>query len=115
MLEKADSKALAAKYGARVRALMGGQSATPKAAPKAAPKPPARPVVPSKPPSSMEACWDALCQARQGVPEKDVQAEWFGLVERVHPGKAQESLTPADWGLVLAAMAVPIDEGPLNF
>jgi hypothetical protein len=111
-LEKANAKGLAAKYGAKTRALFGGApaagSAKPAApvtrpAPAAPPPPPqAAPSLPALnvPPSSMEACWEAFCRENPGKAERDLYREWSEYILTV-TSRAQNDCTPGDWGLVL--------------
>lgn len=100
-LERGNAKALAAKYGAKVRALMGGTPAGP-----AAPKPPAPRPPPPKPaapvrPGTMEEAWDAFCKhpLADGKPEPELYAAWDKLLDET-VGKRQD-LTPAEWGKML--------------
>ena len=116
-LEKGNARVLAAKYGAKTRALFGGTAAArpgpmrpatlgPKL-PVAAPRPPppqAAPKVPTCPASTMEACWDAFTKMNEGRPEHELYAGWSALLEEVHPGKGQNDLTPIEWGVVLATL-----------
>lgn len=101
-LPKADAKSLAAKYGAKTRALFGGVPATAKpAAPKPpAPKPPA-PKPPSTPkkPSTMEECWDIFCKANPAKTELELYQHWSDAIEKAVQ-KGQNDCTPEDWGEV---------------
>jgi len=105
-LEKADAKGLAAKYGAKTRALFGGS--TPLTTGGSTPlttgqgRPPRPPGVPplDVPPSSMEVCWDAFCRENPDQSERDLYKLWAEYVKSV-AGKLQNDCTPADWGLVL--------------
>ena len=117
-LEKADAKGLAAKYGAKTRALFGGvpsasSARTPSPRPSPlkgegegrTPPPPrqqAEFTVPplDVPPSSMEVCWDAFCRENPDQSERDLYKLWAEYVKSV-AGKLQNDCTPADWGLVL--------------
>ncbi len=129
-LEKADAKGLAAKYGAKTRALFGGstllttggasqktddsrqRTAGSKGNPHPNPlpsqgegggkTPPPPPGVPTLdvPPSSMEVCWDAFCRENPDQSERDLYKLWAEYVKSV-AGKLQNDCTPADWGLVL--------------
>jgi hypothetical protein len=101
-LTKPDAKALAAKYGAKTRALFGGAPSAPKppAAPKAPPKPPAAPAAPQAT-STMEACWQRFCELNSSRTELQLYADW--PKELATSGVAdQNAATPADWGRVLA-------------
>ncbi len=126
-LEKANAKGLAAKYGAKTRALFGGStSLTAGGAPAVAGRPfdsaqgrPAAPRAPApsaaKPfdsaqggpppasgkPSTMEECWDAFCKENPGKAERDLYARWATEITRI-TGKGQNDCTPEDWGIVLA-------------
>jgi hypothetical protein len=104
-LTKADGKALAAKYGAKTRALFGGAPAAP--AKPAAPKPPpatVKPPLPTAPavkPSSMEECWDVFIRVNPGKTELDLYALWPKAIAEATGGKNQNDCTPEDWGKVL--------------
>lgn len=96
---QADAKALAAKYGAKTRALFGGAPATAPKPPVVAPKPPPAPPAAAVPPSTMEACWDAWLKAgNDGDADK-----WYADVKK-HTGKEQTECSPADWGKMLRAL-----------
>lgn len=111
-LAKADARSLAAKYGAKTRALFGGEAPMRPATlgpklPVSAPRPPppqAKPGVPACPASTMEACWDAFTKMNEGRPEHELYAGWSVLLEEVHPGKGQNDLTPIEWGVVFATL-----------
>lgn len=98
-MEKADAKGLAAKYGAKTRALFGGTPAAP------APKPPA-PKSKAPPPksagkvSTMEACWDEWCK---DADPNDSDA-WYAAVKRI-TGKEQNDCQPEDWGKMLDVLS----------
>jgi len=118
-LEKADAMGLAAKYGAKTRALFGGVPSAP-----AVRTPSPRPIDSAQgrpsplkaegeerggrtfpppldvPPSSMEVCWDAFCRENPDQSERDLYKLWAEYVKSV-AGKLQNDCTPADWGLVL--------------
>jgi hypothetical protein len=109
-----DSKSLAARYGAKFRALSGGKSvaktvqapAPAKAAPsapKAAPKAPAAPVA-RVDPSTLEACWEAFSKAQEGQPEDVINGEWFKLLGEAVKGKDQGDFDADDWGRVMVAV-----------
>ena len=119
-LEKANAKGLAAKYGAKTRALFGGApvdrvsasarsngtTADMQGRPPA-PRPPAPPAA-VRPcdsaqgrPSTMEECWDVFCKENPGKAERELYAVWAREITRV-TGKGQNDCTPEDWGLVLA-------------
>jgi hypothetical protein len=108
-LEKGNAKSLAAKYGAKTRALFGGAPAgspakpTPPPAPKKAPPPP--PAATFKP-STMEICWDEFCQANSNKTELELYSMWPALILKA-TGKDQNDCTPEDWGKVSDAIAFP--------
>lgn len=97
-MAKADAKGLAAKYGAKTRALFGGDPTTAKPKPKPTPTPPKAPPPPTpKPPSgltsTMELCWERWLElGGNGEPES-----WYGVVKDL-TGKNQNDCTPEDWG-----------------
>lgn len=103
-LPKADAKALAAKYGAKTRALFGG---TPQAAPKppVAKPPPPPPAVqkPARPASTMEEAWEAFCKRHASKTELELYGLWPQVIEKA-TGKAQNDCDAADWGEVLFAI-----------
>ena len=87
-LEKADAKVLAAKYGAKTRALFGG-------APVSKPKPPAPPA-PKETTSTMEACWEAYLEAGAS----DDADGWYQTIKDV-TGKEQNDCGSDDWGKLM--------------
>ena len=121
-LEKADAKGLAAKYGAKTRALFGGvsQSAggsgqravgekkpSPQPSPlkgegeaRTPPPPPAAAVVA---PSTMEECWDQFCQVNRSKTELELYDLWPRFINEV-TGKTQMEVTPQSWGKVRDAI-----------
>jgi hypothetical protein len=103
-LAKGDIKSIKAKYAAKTRAMFGGETtpAKPSApkAPKAAPKPPA-PAAKTVADSTMEACWDKFCENNTGKAEKDLYDMWPKAIADATGGKAQNDLTPQDWGMVM--------------
>ncbi len=119
-LEKADAKSLAAKYGAKTRALFGGSTpstglragpltaggaakpatAARPSAPRAAVPPPPAPPAAGRP-STMEECWDVFCKEHPGKAERELYAVWAQEITRI-TGKGQNDCTPEDWGVVLA-------------
>lgn len=113
-LQAADPKAMAAKYGAKFRAICGGVAAPVKPAAAVQPQLPKRavpmaaPLKPTGPTSTMEACWQKMCESNQGKPQQELEAAWFALVERLFPGKPQTDLGPADWGLLLCELDDPL-------
>ena len=107
-LEKADAKGLAAKYGAKTRALFGGSPAGPAAktlppvAPKA-PPPPTPPPAAVVAPSTMEECWDQFCQVNRSKTELELYDLWPRFINEV-TGKTQMEVTPQGWGKVRDAI-----------
>jgi hypothetical protein len=104
-------RALSTRLGSKLRALAGG---TPAQAPKPAGRPttpaaPAKPAVPAKSApataaktATMQQAWEVFArQCPQGWPSKEVEKEWFRILAELFPGKAVDSLSPADWALVL--------------
>jgi hypothetical protein len=107
-LEKADAKGLAAKYGAKTRALFGGSPAGPAA--KTLPPAPKMPLPPTPPPptatvapSTMEECWDQFCQVNKSKTELELYDLWPKFIKEV-TGKAQMEVTPQGWGKVRDAI-----------
>jgi len=109
-MPKADAKTLAAKYGAKTRALFGGVPAATVAGMKPAsqlppparrPPPPAPAPKPAGPVSTVEAVWAAFCEAHPGQPEDVLFPSWDEAV-RGATGKAQADVTPEEWGAMLA-------------
>ena len=107
-LEKADAKGLAAKYGAKTRALFGGSPAEtsaktlPPVAPKA-PPPPTPPPAAVVAPSTMEECWDQFCQVNRSKTELELYDLWPRFINEV-TGKTQMEVTPQGWGKVRDAI-----------
>ena len=107
-LEQGNAKAMAAKYGAKTRALFGGAPAMRPATlgPRAAPRPPVAvpPVaVPHGPPpaiSTMEACWDVFQKSHDALTEPELYDLWPKAITNA-VGKGQNDCTPEDWGRVL--------------
>ena len=120
--EKADAKGLAAKYGAKTRALFGGVPSAPAAralSPRPSPlkgereerggkTPPPPPTPPfdsaqGKPaavaPSTMEECWEQFCQVNASKTELELYDLWPKFVKEV-TGKTQMEVTPQGWGNV---------------
>jgi len=126
-LEKANAKGLAAKYGARTRALFGGVPSAPAArtpspqpsplkgegeerggrtpppAPKTAPPPPTPPSAAAVTPSTMEECWDQFCQVNKSKTELELYDLWPRFINEV-TGKTQMEVTPQGWGKVRDAI-----------
>lgn len=95
-IQKADAKAMAAKYGAKFRAVLGG--GTPAARPTAAP-----PAAGTS--STMPECWAALCDAMKGKPQDVIETAWFRLIDKVGGGKAPEAMSGTEWGAAKALIA----------
>jgi len=78
----------------------GGARAAPPAS-----RPPARraPAVAVEE-STLEECWGLLCKGRENEPRAKVEQAWFDLLDKTAPGKDSGDFTPADWGLVKAAL-----------
>ncbi len=94
---KSDAKTLAAKYGAKTRALFGGAPSAPKPAP---PKPaPPEPPAPVEQASTMEACWEVWCKTNDG---NNAEA-WFADVKK-YTGKEQNACDMDDWGRMMRAI-----------
>jgi hypothetical protein len=128
-LEKANAKGLAAKYGARTRALFGGVPSAPAAArtpsPRPSPlkgegeergvrtppppfdsaqgRPPTPPPVMAVSPSTMEECWDQFCQVNASKTELELYDLWPKFVKEV-TGKTQMEVTPQGWGNIRDAI-----------
>jgi hypothetical protein len=100
-LPKADAKSLAAKYGAKTRALLGGTAPAAPKPPAAGKRPPPPATKPPAKPSTMEDCWAEFCKANEGTPETELYDAWHAKVLNV-TGKTQNDCTPADWGKVYA-------------
>lgn len=108
-LQKADAKGLAAKYGAKTRAMLGGIPA-PAAKPAAlkapaAPKPPPAPAPTAAPvrKSTMEDSWECFTKANEGKSELELYPLWNELIQKA-TGKGQNDCDPADWGKVMAEL-----------
>jgi hypothetical protein len=124
-LEKANAKGLAAKYGAKTRALFGGVSQTaggsgqgavvrkapsPQPSPlkgegelRMPPPPPAPPPAVAVNPSTMEECWEQFCQVNASKTELELYDLWPKFVKEV-TGKTQMEVTPQGWGKVRDAI-----------
>ena len=116
-LEKADAKGLAAKYGAKTRALFGGSpagTAAKKPSPQPSPlkgegevrtPPPPTPPPPAVvAPSTMEECWDQFCQINKSKTELELYDLWPRFINEV-TGKTQMEVTPQGWGKVRDAIS----------
>jgi hypothetical protein len=132
-LEKADARGLAAKYGARTRALFGGstslntggssqktddsrqRTAGSKGNPHPNPLPsqgegverggrmPPPPPVAAIEPSTMEECWEQFCKVNSGKTELELYDLWPKFINEV-TGKTQMEVTPQGWGKVRDAI-----------
>jgi len=100
-IQKADARAMAAKYGAKFRAVLGGGT------PTARPTPAQRPMqaLTAATSSTMPDCWAALCDAMQGKPQVVIEAAWFRLIDKVGGGKPPEAMSGAEWGAAKALIA----------
>ena len=63
-----------------------------------APAPAAAPV------STMEKCWQVLCEANQGAERAVLEKTWFDTIAALFPGKEQADFGPADWGKLEAKL-----------
>lgn len=108
-LQRSDAKGLAAKYGAKTRAMMGGTSApAPKpAAAKPAPPAPKPPTAPSPHPaikgSTMESAWDIFTKVNEGKTELELYPLWDKVIQDA-TGKNQNDCNSQDWGKVVTAL-----------
>jgi len=121
MPDRESRATLVSRYGARFRALAGGKqvsgagtaaAATPAPAsppPSAPPPPPPAPAKVEAPvaPSTLEECWEALCDKHPDELREQVGERWFEILGRVGNGKDQADFEPEDWGRVLAEIKVP--------
>jgi hypothetical protein len=107
-LEKANAKGLAARYGAKTRALFGGSTPVTAGGP-AAPRPPAPPAPRPPPPqpqaatSTMEECWGVFCKRNDGKPELELYGLWADRVLSA-TGKTQNDCGPEDWGKLMESL-----------
>ena len=100
-MQRTDAKAMAAKYSAKFRAVLGGN--TPTGKPAAGAKPPTQPNRPLATSSStQDACWEKLCDVMAGKPEDAIGASWFRLIDKIGAGKDAAAMTPAEWGKAMA-------------
>lgn len=90
-LTKADAKSLAARYGAKTRALFGGAPVKPAA------KPTPRPPMPAaKKQYTMEECWAKFLELHEGVEEHELYAQWDADIQSA-TGKSQNDCGPDEW------------------
>jgi hypothetical protein len=108
-LEKANAKGLAARYGAKTRALFGGSPPVTTSGP-AAPRLPAPPAPKPPPPppsqastSTMEECWGVFCKRNDGKPELELYGLWADRV-LAETGKTQNDCGPEDWGKLMESL-----------
>lgn len=122
--EAADRRAVAAKYGAKFRALAGGVPAAARVAggvaaagaaaatgPGAMPPPPARRAAPGPAPvrraapqaATQASAWSLLNDKAGPMPRAQVEALWFGFVDATEMDQAD--MTPEGWAQVEAAVA----------
>lgn len=101
MPERASGASLAAKYGAKFRALSGGKPVAPTkpAAAKAPTKPAAKKTAPT---ATADECWAAMAKVNPLVPETEVRGKWFEFIELAAPGKSTENMTPEEFGKLKA-------------
>jgi hypothetical protein len=111
-LAKANATGLAAKYGAKTRALFGGTPAAqgrPSAARPSAPpvaKPPPSTPPPAEAavePATMEECWEQFCEVNKGKTEVELYDLWPTFINEV-TGRTQMDVTPQGWGKVKNAI-----------
>lgn len=102
-IQKADAKAMAAKYGAKFRAVLGGGTPTARPTPAQRPATPAPPAAGTS--STMPECWAALCDAMKGKPQDVIETAWFRLIDKVGGGKPPEAVSGAEWGAAKALIA----------
>jgi hypothetical protein len=91
---------LVSKYGARFRALSPLQ-ADGQAGPPSIKPPVQMPLETPVTPATLEECWDAMCAKFPNELREQVGKRWFPLVDRIAPGKDQDSIDPTEWGRVL--------------
>ena len=100
-MEKADATALATKYAAKTRALLGGKQSKPKP-PK---KPPVQAELPTAEASTMEAVWAKWCEGKDdSLAEEELYKQWDAAVQ-ASTNKEQNDCTPEDWGVMLAKLS----------
>jgi hypothetical protein len=108
MPQSGDRNAIMAKFGARFRALAGGQARprqqakpTTSAAPAAPPK--AAPATPTGPTADMNAAWGAFCQAAgDSMDQQAMNAAWFKCLGELAGTNDPNRVTPQGWGAVVA-------------
>jgi len=84
-------------------------AAPPPSAPPPPPPPPAAPAQEELPvqASTLEECWEALCEKHPDEMREQVSERWFELLGRVGSGRDQADFGPDDWGRVLADIKLP--------
>jgi len=111
----AKRQAITNRLGPRLRAVSGGVAAPAKMpAGKPTMPAPAKPAAPAArkaaapvATATMDEAWAEFvthCVDKDGNPMSQdlTEAEWFGVLERLFPGKSIEQLKPADWHAVKA-------------
>ena len=102
--KSSNPKAVAAKYGAKFRALAGGSPVKPSApsvpvsAPPTAPQPPVSLC-------SLPEAWNSLVAARPGADKDTLGRVWFAKIAELFPGVAQDALTQEQCGKLRDALA----------
>lgn len=101
-LEKGDAKSLAAKYGAKTRAMMGGTPAAKPAAtaPVKTPPPAPKPAAQTGKTVTMEDCWEVFVKCNPTKSELELYALWAEAIKTA-AGKEQNDCNAADWAKVL--------------
>jgi len=110
MPETLDKETLSAKYGSRFNAVTGAASKP--AAPRApvVPPPVRKPAAAAE--STLNDCWEKVIEKSPTLNRPQIEARWFDLLEKVHPGRDVGDISPAGWGLVMREiMADAPDKG----
>jgi len=115
--DDATQAALAAEFDARFKSALGGTAVSAPMPKRPAPAAPTAPAAASMKPapsaSTQEVCWAAyIAQAGDTVSEEALNAGWWRLVSKIHPGKDSQAFDKMDWGRVLAAIPTV---GPAHF
>ena len=112
-----DRKNIITKYGARFRALAGGAPVKAPVKNKTADlpganlpleKPKEKPAPPTGPTSTMEACWQILCEQNAGAARPALESKWFEALKTVGITGNNSDVTPQQWG----ALKMHLDEPP---
>jgi hypothetical protein len=104
--QKANAKELAARLGAKFRALGGGQPMQSASVMSPAAKPPSAPKAQAKSATSnMEACWAKLTQNHP----MEANTLWDKILAKHAPGKEYADISPDVWSAIYAdcADAIP--------